>query len=87
MTASMTLTLPENALRALGENAEGKVRLWAAVKGYELDELSADEAAELAGLSKVAFLAALGQFGVSVVETTEEELERDLEVARRARSR
>ena len=57
------------------------------MKGYEIDELSADEAAELAGLSKVAFLRALGQFGVSVVETTEEQLERDLEVARRARGR
>ena len=84
---SMTLTVPENALRAIGDNAEGKIRLWAAVKGYELDELSADEAAELAGLSKVAFLRALGQFGVSVVDTTEEQLERDLEVARRARGR
>ena len=59
----MTLTVPDNALRAIGDNAEGKIRLWAAVKGYELDELSADEAAELAGLSKVAFLRALGQFG------------------------
>ena len=83
----MTLTLPESALRAIGDNAEGKIRLWAAVKGYELDELSADEAAELAGLSKVAFLRALGEFGVSVVETTQDQLERDLEVARRARSR
>jgi predicted HTH domain antitoxin len=82
----MTLTVPENVLRAVGGNAEGKIRLWAAVKGYELEELSADEAAELAGVSKVAFLRTLGQFGISVVETTEEELERDLEVARRARS-
>jgi hypothetical protein len=40
-----------------------KIRLWAAVKGYEIDELSVDEAAELAGLSKVGFLRALGQFG------------------------
>jgi hypothetical protein len=83
----MTLTVPENPLRAIGDNAEGKIRLWAAVKGYELDELSADEAAELAGVSKVAFLGALGQFGVSVVETTDEQLERDLEVARRAGGR
>jgi hypothetical protein len=83
----MTLTVPENTLRAIGDNAEGKIRLWAAVKGYELDELSTDEAAELAGVSKVAFLRALGQFGVSVVETTDEQLERDLEVARRAGGR
>jgi hypothetical protein len=81
----MTLSVPDNALRALGDKAEAKIRRWAAVKGYELDELSADEAAELAGLSKVAFLRALGQFGVSVVETTVEQLERDLRVARRAR--
>jgi hypothetical protein len=83
----MTLTVPENVLRAIGHDAVGKIRLWAAVKGYELDELSTDEAAELAGLSKVGFLKALGQLGVPVVETTQEQLERDLEVARRARVR
>jgi hypothetical protein len=69
---SMTLTLPDSAVRAIGDSAESKIRLWAVVKGYEINELSAAEAAELAGVSKVGFLRALGQFGVSVVEMTQE---------------
>jgi predicted HTH domain antitoxin len=82
----VTLQLSENAMRALGENGEAKVRLWAAVKGYEMHELTAGTAAELAGLSTAEFLKALGQFGVSVLEDlSPEELEREIDVARRAR--
>ena len=74
-------------MRAVGEDAEQKIRLWAAVKGYEIEELSADEAAELSGLSKIAFLRSLGRFGISVIETTPEQLESDIAVARRAAGR
>jgi hypothetical protein len=56
------------------------------VTAYELDELWVDEAAELAGLSKVEFLR-LGQFGLTVAETTENQPEQHLEVARRAAGR
>jgi predicted HTH domain antitoxin len=84
----MTLELSESAIRALGENGEAKVRLWAAVKGYEMHELTAGTAAELAGLSTAEFLRALGQFGVSVLDDlTPEELEREVDVARRAAGR
>ena len=83
----MTFVVPDAALQAIGENAEAKIRLWAAVKGYEIDELSVDEAAELAGLSKVGFLRALGQFGVSVLDATPEQLEQQIQVARRAAGR
>jgi predicted HTH domain antitoxin len=82
------LEIPESAMRAIGNDAEAKVRLWAAVKGYELHELSTGAAAELAGLSTAEFLEALGQFGISVLsELTPEELARDADVARRARGR
>jgi predicted HTH domain antitoxin len=81
----VTLEIPDAALRALGVDAPEKVRLWAAVKGYELDALSAQEAADLAGISKVEFLERLGEFQISVVRT--ETIEEDADVARRARGR
>jgi predicted HTH domain antitoxin len=84
----VTLELSEHTRHAIGENAEAKVRLWAAVKGYEMRELSAGSAAELAGLPLVVFLKALGQFGVSVLEElSPEELEREIEAAGRAARR
>jgi predicted HTH domain antitoxin len=81
----MTLPLPAAAARAFGENAEAKVRLLAAVKAYELDELGVNQAAELAGVTKVEFLQRLGEFQVSAIATLD--LEHDLEVARRASGR
>jgi predicted HTH domain antitoxin len=84
----VTLQLSEHTLHAIGENAEAKVRLWAAVKAFEMRELSTGAAAELAGLSIAEFLEALGQFKISVLsELTTEELQRDADVARRAGGR
>lgn len=83
----MTLTLPDAAIRAFGENAEAKLRLLAAIKAYEIHQLTAGAAAELAGMSKLAFLQKLGEYGVPVFEMTAEDLERDHEAARRVASR
>jgi predicted HTH domain antitoxin len=75
-------------MRALGENAEAKVRLWAAVKGYEMRQLSTGAAAELAGLPIAEFLKTLGRFGISVLEDlTAEEIEQEAEMAGRASRR
>lgn len=74
-------------MRVIGENAEAKVRLWAAIKGYELRELSAHAAAELAGLSRMEFLLALGRHGISLFDQSDEELEREVEAASRASRR
>jgi len=78
----MDLPVPDSVLRTIGDNAEAKVRLWAAVKAYELDELNVDDAAELAGVTKVEFLQRLGQFQVSMLST--DTLEQDVEAAKRA---
>jgi len=83
----MTVEVPESAMRAIGENAEAKVRLWAAIKGYELHELTASAAADLAGLAKVEFLQELGRFGFAVFDQSWEELEREVQAARRAGGR
>lgn len=52
--------------------------LAAAAKFHELGRLSSGRAAELAGMSRVAFLQRLKEFGVSAIAETREELEEDL---------
>ena len=73
----MTLDMPEAALAALRtdpENFTRELRLAAAVKWYELQRISQERAAEIAGLSRTEFLAALGQFGVSPFQYTAREV-------------
>jgi len=52
-----------------------------AVKLYEDAKLSAGQAAELAGLSKRAFIEMLGKFGVSIFSTSNSDLLLDIENA------
>jgi predicted HTH domain antitoxin len=48
------------------------------MSSYEMRKLSSGRAADLAGLSRVSFLQALGQYGVPIFDLTEEELDQDL---------
>lgn len=52
-----------------------------AVKLYEDAKLSAGQAAELAGLSKRAFIEILGKYGVSIFSTSSSDLIMDIENA------
>jgi predicted HTH domain antitoxin len=64
----MTLEMPEEALAALRKEPQDfarELRLAAAVKWYELKLLSQERAANVAGLSRADFLAALGRFQVT----------------------
>ena len=77
MSRQVVMELPEGAFSALRvEPAElaREMRLAAAVKWYELGRLSQDKAAELAGLSRIEFIDALGRFKVSPIQETLEEL-------------
>jgi len=62
----------------------------AALKMFELGKLSSGRAAELAGLSRLAFLEMCGRYRVAVfnyeTEALETELRADLEAAQRARA-
>ena len=60
---------------------DARVRLAAAMKLYELDELSSEEAAELAGVPLVEFLRRRGEFGVLAFTQTTEELKSEYDVA------
>ncbi len=70
--------LPASVALTPGE-LESQVRLMAALKMFELGKLSSGKAAELAGLSKPAFLEACGLYRVSIFNYTDEEVARELE--------
>jgi predicted HTH domain antitoxin len=71
------------SLKQSPEEFEAEARLLLAVKLYELGRLSTGKAAVLAGMERVEFLFALGRLGTSPMGVEPEELERDLENARK----
>jgi predicted HTH domain antitoxin len=66
------------ALRKAPDDFVKEMRVAAAVKWYELGILSQGKAAEVAGLTRAEFIAALSRFKVSVWQYTAEELEAEL---------
>lgn len=53
------------------------IKMLLAGKLYELGKLSLGQAAELAGVSKRTFIEIVGSYGVSVLNYSPEELDRD----------
>jgi len=81
MPKTVTLELPDDAFSALRTSPEEfgqELRLAAAIKWYEMERISQGKAAELAGLSRAAFIEALSRYGVSPIQGTPEDLEREV---------
>ena len=89
VVVTLSIEIPDATLRALGlspSEAEGRVRLAAAMKLHELGQLSSGAEAGLAGITRVEFLYRLGEFGVNAFQESPEELAHELAELRSTRA-
>ena len=78
---SITFQLPDTAFSALRKTPDEfaqEMRIAAAVKWYEMEQISQGKAAEIAGLSRAEFIQALSRYRVSVFQYAEADLAREL---------
>lgn len=82
--SQVTFSIPDEillALRATPDALASRIRFAASVKLYEMGQLSAGAAAQLAGVPKPYFLSRLADYGVNTFDLSEEELIHDLKSA------
>lgn len=78
---TVSIQLPETAFSALRKNPDEfvqEMRIAAAVKWYELGEISQGNAAEIAGLTRSDFINALSGYQVSFLQYTDRELAQEI---------
>ena len=82
---TLSIPYPESLLGSLRVSEgefEREARMAMAVKLFDTGRLSSSQAADLADMPRVHFLYELGRWGVSALQTSEDELESDLNVVR-----
>ncbi len=78
---TVQIELPDtifSSLRKAPKEFVQEMRIAAAVKWYELGEISQEKAAEIAGLSRADFINTLTRYRVSVLQYTADELTEEL---------
>lgn len=78
---TVSIQLPETVFSALRKNPHEfvqEMRIAAAVKWYELGEISQGKAAEIAGVTRSEFIQALSRYQVSFMQYTSVELAEEL---------
>ncbi len=81
MSTTLAIELADDVFPALQEEPEQMVRemrLFAAVRWYEMGRTSQSKAAEIAGVSRTTFMSALSQCFVSPFQETAAEITRGL---------
>jgi predicted HTH domain antitoxin len=79
---TVTIDLPDSLLAATGQSKDElaqEARFLLALKLFEVGKVSSGRAAEICGMSRVQFLLAAGDAGVSLLDLDEQELDRELE--------
>jgi predicted HTH domain antitoxin len=79
---TVSIQLPKTVFSALRKNPQEfvqEMRIAAAVKWYELGEISQGKAAEIAGVTRSEFIQDLSRYQVSFMQYTSQELAEELE--------
>ncbi len=82
LTIEYADSLPDTLHLTSGE-FEREAKMAMAVKLFDVGRLTSGQAAELAGVPRVHFIYELGRWGVSALQTAEDEIDQDVRVARR----
>ncbi|MBW4668132.1 MAG: UPF0175 family protein [Cyanomargarita calcarea GSE-NOS-MK-12-04C] len=78
---TLPIQLPETVFSALRKNPEDfvkEMRIAAAIKWYELGDISQAKASEIAGLTRAEFINALSRYKVDFMQYTAQELAEEL---------
>lgn len=85
MMRILEIPYPEDLPAAMGKSPkafERQLKVLVAARMYELGHISSGRAATLAGMSRLEFLEALGQYRISIFNYSLEELDREIQEAR-----